>query len=874
MNILYTLTLRHMRLNRRRTWVTLIGVILSVTMITAVSTLVSSYLGLMKKDAIEKNGNWHVAFKHLSLAKVDEILGDQRIASSSLSKDLGYALLKGSKNESKPYLFVRAFDPQGFQTFQFQVIDGRLPEKEDEIAIASHIAEDGGVDYKIGDVLILKMGERQVVDEKGKVTAVNQNFPFNGKSREQLVVSTTKKYTVTGIIQKPGFEYSFSPGYTVITYLDRRSLAATETVDLYLNFKNISPALYQQAGEIASKEGILNNIDFNENLLQLLGVTTNDRFLSTLYGLEAIFIAIIMIGSIALIYNAFAISAAERSRHLGMLASVGATKKQKRLSILFEGFVVGIIGIPAGLLFGTLGLGLTFWLVAPLTRDLFPQELSLTVSPAAMLTAALISAVTIGISAYIPARRTAKISPIEAIRQMKEIHLTRRTVRTSKITRKLFGMEAELGLKNLKRNNRRYKATLFSLVLSIVLFLSISSFTHLARQSAEMAVRTTPFDLQINVTSSAATQEKKAFYQAIAKMKEADQSVIQQYLSAAMTADLANLSEPVKSALQRNMPKDQALAVETVPLTVSLIALDDTTLNRYAAANHLDPAALRDGRNPKGILMNTVEMKVENRWIQTQYFKIRAGEKLHLRSIAQETQKRAGPEEATIGIAALADKDPLGATRFEPGRQIYIYVSEQVFAALNTFIGEKGIEPQTELLIKSAHPDELVKRIEDYKKEQTIKDVNLYNAAEMDRRNRNLALFMDILSIGFVLLITAISVANMLNTLTTSISLRRRELAMLRSIGMTPAGFTKMIRYESLFYGIKAILFGLPISFAFMVVIYRVLGNSFGMPFSIPWDSLLIAIIAVFAIFGLTMLYATSKVKKENIIDALTEENV
>src|SRR5690606_13765846 len=126
----------------------------------------------------------------------------------------------------------------------------------------------------------------------------------------------------------------------------------------------------------------------------------------------------------------------------------------------------------------------------------------------------------------------------------------------------------------------------------------------------------------------------------------------------------------------------------------------------------------------------------------------------------------------------------------------------------------------------------------------------------------------------FIVLITAISIANILNTISTSISLRKREFAMLKSMGMTPKGFNKMINYESIFYGIKSLIYGLPLSIVCMLLIYKALGNSFSYSFTLPWLSILYVVVAVFLIVGTSMLYSSAKVKKENIIDALKQESI
>lgn len=873
MNIINALTLRHLKLNKKRTIVTIIGVILSVSMITAVPTFVTSFLNMMQRNAIEDTGNWHVLYKDVPSQNINVVKNDKNTATAALSKDIGYAKLEGSKNEDKPYLFIKAYDEQGFESFNLNLVDGRFPENSNEIVISSHIAENGGVVYKVGDVLKLDVGERYM-DEDEKKSSLGQDYSFVNQSRdnngERFIAKSAKEYTVTGIISRPGFEPYWAPGYTVISYLNKNELTSADTINISVAWKNVSKKANQQANELSKSIGVSSdNISYNQELLRYYGII-GDNLLSTLYALAAVVLVLIIISSVALIYNSFAISISERSRHLGMLASVGATKKQKRSSVFFEGFVVGMIGIPIGILFGTLGMGITFILVQPLIESLnnTGAKLMLVTSPGAILAAALLSMITIFISVYIPAKRASKISPVDAIRQSQDIKLTGRAVKTSKLTRLIFGFEAELGLKNLKRNSRRYKATIFSLVISIVLFLSVSSLSFLSQKSAEIAGSSIPYDVKVFVTSSATAQEKKDFCTAITKMEYADENVIEQTMNAVLEAESSLIPDEIKAILK---PNDKEQNVKTYETYLQIKSVDEVALNKYAKEIGTDATRLKDTKNPCGILINTVTVKVDNKYMRMNHFNIEAGESL---KFTLPTISNSSEYNTVLEIAALADKTPIGETMLTNLLQAMLIVSEEVYASMQAKLPEGSDNTNVDMFIKSSNPTSLVKSIKEYQKQTSIANVNINDVAMNNKRQKQLETFIYVFFYGFVALITAICVANIFNTISTSVSLRKREFAMLKSIGMTPKGFNKMINYESVFYGIKALLYGLPISFGMMYLIYKVLSNSFGFAFAIPWGSVLAAVVVVFAIVSSTMLYASSKIKKENVIDILKNENI
>ena len=141
-----------------------------------------------------------------------------------------------------------------------------------------------------------------------------------------------------------------------------------------------------------------------------------------------------------------------------------------------------------------------------------------------------------------------------------------------------------------------------------------------------------------------------------------------------------------------------------------------------------------------------------------------------------------------------------------------------------------------------------------------------------DRENAQQSLVINIFVFGFITLISLISLANIFNTVSTGLALRRREFAMLKSVGMSPASFRRMIRFESLFYGGKAVLYGLPAGFLVMFAMYMVLKRNFSTGFTVPWGGVIAGILLIFLMVGLTMFYAGRKLKEEHIVESLRDD--
>ena len=498
MNVLNRLTLRYLRLNRTRTLVTVIGVILSAAMFSAVTTFAVSLQQGLIRSSIALYGDWEGSLDNIPYTTAEKAAQDEEIASSYLIRHEGYALLEGCQNADKPYLAVEALDSTALTSLPIHLTEGRLPESEDEIVISQHISENGGVYFHVGDTLTLQVGRRLTEDGY----TFWQNTPYDPDALEQLDSTQTRTYTVVGVMERPSFEPYSAPGYTVVTRLPDGSASGDDTVSLYLHLEH-PRRIFTSLPQLAETYGCSDSsVSYNKNVLRMQGIGS-DNFMNTYLSLAAILIALIVIGSVSLIYNAFAISVSERSRQFGMLSGVGATSRQIRRTVFFEAFVVGALGIPLGIGAGIGGIGITLYCL----RDSLShtgllnqgESLELAVSFPSVLLAALLCLITILLSAWTPARRAGRQSAIDAIRQTDDVHIRPRQVKTSPISRRLFGFEGELALKNFRRNRRRYRTTVLSLAVSIILFLSASSFTLYLTKSTQVAIEETPFDLLVGV---------------------------------------------------------------------------------------------------------------------------------------------------------------------------------------------------------------------------------------------------------------------------------------------------------------------------------------------------------------------------------------
>ena len=345
------------------------------------------------------------ADRHRGAADAEQ---DNRVADTVRLQNIGYAALEDGKNPAKPYVFLSGWDSKALETLPVNLLAGRLPENSSEVVIPAHLAANGGVKFSIGETITLAVGNR-----KQGSTVLTQHDPYQDGA-EVLDAVMQKSYTVVGICQRPTVEEYSAPGYMLITAADSTD---TDSVALFITLKN-PYQLTSYTKDLAADGGYV----LNDNVLRFLGLSSEKLIMVLLYAIVAILGVLVVVGSVFLIYNAFNISLNERTQQFGILMSVGATERQLRNSVLFEGFCIGLLGVPLGILLGLPGVQLVLSLVeknfANVMYDTVP--LVLVVSAPAIAAAAMISFLTIFISAYIPARKAAAMPVMDCIRQTKE----------------------------------------------------------------------------------------------------------------------------------------------------------------------------------------------------------------------------------------------------------------------------------------------------------------------------------------------------------------------------------------------------------------------------------------------------------------------
>ncbi len=916
MSIFNKVTLEILKKNKTRTIVTIIGIILSAAMFTAVTSTLSTMQNYMVQNAIYNEGDWHVSATETDASffeflknpasyfeepEIKSVYQNGKIESYVYNQQLGYAYAEGSTNEYKPYLYVIGTDKRFCETMPVHLTGGRLPVKSDEILLPEHLAENGEVYYKVGDVLTLELGNR-VSDgytlgqnnpylnaEEGEAVEGSDTAPQ--QEVETLEVVETRTYTVVGFYERPAFENFSAPGYTAITVMDN----VRPEGSLYnFYFKLDDP------GNALEWFGHLPGASYNSSVLTYLGVSDFVGFYAVLYGLAAILCGLIMFGSVSLIYNAFSISISERTKQFGLLSSIGATKKQLRQMVLFEAVFVSVIGIPLGIIAGIGGMGVTFHFIGKAFSTLtdYVVPLTLCVYPISIVAACLITLVTVLISAWIPSKRATMVTAVEAIRQSSDVKLTKHeqkklrkeekrkpsgTTIGEKLIYRYFGLPGMIADKYYKRSKRKYRATVVSLFMSIVLFVSASAFTSYLTDSVESGFEENGYDIIYNYDPTmymtdeevekgdfsemlsheelSALFDKSEFVTnaTYAAKKPARVTIEQKYLSDSYLEYLSEVYETIGGDYE----------LEKRKVFVCAVFVEDSVYEDFLTEHKLDKSLYANPQKPIGVAVDgdTFFDYDLGKYVTTDILKSDQVEIVI--ENAPEAPSDTTTETAVLQVGAVVKERPYFVSDMYELSVVYPYSArEKVLQGL-------GIENQfcDHFIISSDH-EASYKALKDIVVENGLSKHALYDYAEGAEENRTLILIINVFSYGFIVLISLIAAANVFNTVSTNISLRRREFAMLKSVGMSNKEMSRMMNFECILYGSQALLYGLPVSTVITWFIYRVMSNGFSVGFYLPWGAIAIAVLSVFAVVFVTMMYSMRKIKADNPIDALKNENI
>ena len=877
MQILNRLTIRNLKLNKKRTIVTIIGIILATALLTAVAAMAVSLKESITLRAKKVDGDFHLLLYDMTDKQKESVINNRQVESYYEMHEVGYAVLDGCVNDSKPYVYIEALDGDTFEKAEINITSGRLPEDDSEIVISSHIKTNGGVKYNIGDEITFDVGDRTY---NGKKLYQNDDY----REDELLDVKKTKTYKVVGICDRLpyGEEPRTAPGYSVITFANKSDTSLNKS-DIYIRFhKKVLKDRYNIIADILGVDRILFNKQYSgsptgeeaEILKNQLDKAHSyyinnslikyevfyDSSVAFVYNMAAVVMVIIIITSAVCISNSFAISINQKTKQYGMLASIGATPRQIRKNVFFEAAFMGVIGVAAGIVGG---LSASYILVILSNKMLIDTlEMSIVYAPSLLgvLLSIVLAIVTIVLSALVPAIRASRMSPIMAINHSEDIKIKSKSLKTPELVSKVWGEGGVLAYKNMKRNKRKYRVITISIALSVMTFIALYGFMSLLTDSANRYANGN-IDLRVHMSSyknmSADEADKKVSN--IVNRINNETNITDFTFARGFNGILKD--KPKYSADYYEMYNYEMGLAEPDNYYINIISLGNEEYEKYIKKLGISKETAQSG----GILVDNTYQYINN-GNNVKYFNVYDGYKAGDILTYQADNNRQSDDTTfyDIKIVALSNERPFGYDNAYTSYG-YLIVSDDYMNKIDT----KNID-STLLNINCDDPD---KAQDILVNEFDIGKNNIVNAAQERRNNENLILIIKIFLYGFIAIVSLIGITNIFNTVTTGMELRGKEFAMLQSIGMTKREFDKMIRMESVFYGSKALIIGVVSGTVLSYIIYMAAGES-QLRYTLPLPAIVIAVVVVIILLLGIMKYSIVQIRKQNIIETIRNENI
>lgn len=934
MNLMKTLTLKNLKLNRKRTIVTIVGIILATALLSALVTLVSSFQYSMIEYQKQKGGDFHVKFSNVKMSELSEFKNNRNIESTFETMGMGFAKLDGCKNEDKPYAYVMATDEAGFERGCFKLIEGRMAKNEDEIVIPRHLKTNGRIDIKVGDEITLDVGKRY---DSNTESVISENCAYEHEA-ETLTDTVTKHYKVVGIMERPGYgmeDYS-AAGYTFVTYSDElaaidngtksEASEADTTLTVYSRYTQkalrnkdavtadiigVDEKLFAKANNssvemtaeesdrfLKEMENAKYDIYMNGFLISYECVFPIDGTFKALFTVAAVVALIIILTSVYCIKNSFNISITEKIRQYGMLASVGATRRQIKSSVKTEAAMLGVVGIPVGTMSGILASLVLVKVVNALSAGWLNFALSFHTSLPALILAVILSIATIYFSATGSARRAARVTPLEAIRNTKEIKIKSAKLKTPAIIGRIWGIGGVISYKNIKRNNKKYRTTVTSIVICSVTFIVISYFMSMAFSVVGMSYASTDYNIGINMSC-----KKDLDIEKLSELLSDIEGAKDYLVGAGYYFDVDKPEYTKKYGEYCGQLYDDS---EDVSQEFLITVLNDKSYDKYAS-----DAGIKNA-DTGAILVNKCTFDVYNekssKYVkeEMELYKYKAGDTIRCGYNVYEdavdddnavegdteisTEDNSGyVDEETINngvrktvdvtIAGVTDKVPIGYKGYS---NTLLFMNQKGFESL-WGDGKNGNEIKPGYASYSAYvvaenADEYQDTFEKETEENPEYSQISFYVSNLDKEMRDeksLFTLLGVFAYGLIVVIALIGITNIINTLSTGMELRSREFATLRSIGMTDKQFAGMVRLESVFISVKALVIGVPlgilISYLLCVMMNRMDDAIIYEP---PYKAIILCIVVVIMLIYAIMKLSMTKLRHNNIIETIKNENL
>ncbi|MEL5899842.1 FtsX-like permease family protein [Clostridium sporogenes] len=838
------ITDKYLKHNKKRSILTICGIILSVALITSIGLFIKSMQNTFLQEAISSNGSYHISISKEDDEAYDKIYNNPKIDKVGLKESIDSVSLRDDKK-----INITQFNKNALELLPYKSIKGELPKKNGEIALESWILNYMDGKPKLGSIIRIKLNSGK--EKEFKITGLIKNNSSNQLEGRAL-----------GIVYSDKFNINNSTIYATIS----------EKADI--------------SDTIRDLKGKFKELESNEEVLRLLGEGQNENINKSLYQIAGIIIGVVVIATIAVIYNSFQISVIERIKQFGLLRAVGATQKQIRKIVLREATLISLIGIPLGLFFGVIALKIVAQIFKMMSSSAF-GNLNVIISYKILAISGLVGLVSIYISALIPARFAGKISPLVAISSRALIVKEKIKKNRGRIAKKILDINGLMAFKNIKRNKKRFNITVFSITISVTLFIFFTTFINMLNffNTPETESDISQFLVVGTVDNKGKSSLNKNIIDEI-KNNNYTNDVFVHYMNYSSKAAIS--MDKKEASLEKIAPdiyeKINLDGKEMMKLGVAFDVYDENKLknsSKYIVSGKIDIDKMKKENGV--ILVKNQLIADKGGYYNGPFTNLKVGDSfyIHKNILRNDLTKENGEKDIKLNfnkeditkvkVVAIVNTPPYGF--FVNPEHLKIITTKDVLGNIarkdmNKILLDQIQSAEIELKDKST-ADEFQKWIQPFGDRFGVKIIN--HVQQMEEQKSSL-LQIKILMYGFIVVVSLIGAVNIINTITTNLILRKKEIASLSAIGMTYKNIKKMILTEGILYGLYGSIYGVIVGTLLSYAMFSNMTNIMKFKWPIPWQSICIAVGTSIFIGLISVIRPLNRIKKSNIIDVIKAE--
>lgn len=970
--VLASFTLRTLAKNRARTVVTIIGIALATGLLAAVFTSMTSLAAALRGQVSAERGVWQIEYPSLTNEQLGTLEGglDGHLDRLATARDLGAcALSEENANAFSIALNVQTMPAEDTSAGAHAKGDGqyavkkgptlesgRAPSAPGEIVlpsfyqgetltegdssyagVASGAVSDGPVE--LGSTVRLCLGRRHAQASEGAVALSGLNalqFEYSGADRVPLEtidgVAAPREFTVVGFAESSSY-FGYATAYVSDAEPEADGVPAVTCAwasTTGIGNKNDLEDVAISVVGLTRKDTSAAYPSFNSTLLNLEGIIDDRTIWATVIGFIGILSAVIIVTAVSLISNAFAISISERTRQFGLLSSLGASKRQLRRTVFIEAGILGLVGIPLGILIGLAGTYAAFAATGDGWAALVGSKTAVPVSVDARALAVVValSVVTLLISAWAPAKRAGGVSAVDAIRQSGDVKPSRRLLREfgrrsglmdgftadgkkpRGIAARVAGMPGFLARRTRVASGGKARVAVASLAISVVLLVTAGILGTYLSQATSYLDYSSKTDYMMYVFKSEKGAEGddagvlELAQTAAEKLKgvedvestavlsgnitlvkladgamnpdcadEVDEQTAQPDSEGRRKAPVEVVDDATWAALCGHVGLTGADAAPGARTCIAINRLDIYGGAKYTTLRPLAQAAL--GTDAELILptatdgsewIDAYDVDDESKPVYGVCYTDAEGN-LQTKQLGHETART-----ERLRIAALAedvgDDFPLSLKQLAANCPTLIVSASTAEAA-----GITDVNSMTSICVgtggKSVDEDKLVEAVG----AAGLDTSYTVAIAEQLRNNNAMAYTAQVFLYCFTAICALIAVANVFNTISSGLALRTREFAVLRSVGLGQGGFRRMIALECADHAVRGLAYGLALALLVDYGLYQVMDISFeGFGIALPWGHIALSVALIVAVLAASTVYALRKSHAMNLVDSLRAE--